>query len=97
MKTALAILTILGSVFSICAQTISEEEYMDAYIVVSDTSKDYYTLRNKMFQLGKNLVVEIDTMGRGFDTKKNRFAYLKMMRMKYMRAAISPEGIPQKL
>ncbi|MDO6518138.1 hypothetical protein Q4562_12905 [Zobellia uliginosa] len=54
------------------AQEISDDEYMNAYIVVSDTSENYFELRQKMFDLHDKLKMEIDTMGRGFDKKKNR-------------------------
>ena len=71
MKIVLALLTIFVSLITIKAQEISDEQYMNAYIVVSDTSKDYSVLREKMFQLSKYLEFEIDTMGRGFSTSKN--------------------------
>jgi len=71
MKIVLTILTIFVSTISINAQDISEEQYMNVFIVVSDSSKDYFILREKMFQLSKNLAIEIDTMGRGYNKSKN--------------------------
>ena len=56
---------------NINAQEISDEQYMNAYIVVSDTSQNYFELRQKMLDLNEKLKTEIDTMGRGFNKKKN--------------------------
>ncbi|AOR27583.1 hypothetical protein FORMB_05300 [Formosa sp. Hel1_33_131] len=56
---------------NINAQEISDEQYMNAYIVVSDTSQNYFELRQKMLNLNEKLKTEIDTMGRGFNKKKN--------------------------
>lgn len=54
------------------AQENPEGEYMNAYIVVSDTSQNYFELRQKMFDLQDRLKIKIDTMGRGFNKEKNR-------------------------
>ncbi len=56
---------------NINAQEINDELYMNAYIVVSDTSKNYNKLRKKMLKLSEKLNSEIDTMGRGFNRTKN--------------------------
>lgn len=71
MKISLTIITIFVSLITIKAQEISDEEYMDAYLVISDTSKDYYIIKEKMFLLSKSLDFEIDTMGREFNVNKN--------------------------
>lgn len=57
---------------NINGQEILDDQYMNAYIVISDTSQNYEELRQKMFDLHKHLNSEIDTMGRGFSKKKNR-------------------------
>ncbi|WP_047246143.1 hypothetical protein [Maribacter thermophilus] len=64
-------LFLLGTLNS-SAQAISEGENMNAYVVVSDTSQNYFELRQKMFDLHKKLKIKIDTMGRGFNQEKNR-------------------------
>lgn len=56
---------------NINAQKISEEQYMNAYIVVADTSQNYFQIRKKMVDLNEKLKTEIDTMGRGLNKKKN--------------------------
>lgn len=73
MKGVLTILTIFVSLISIKAQEmeISETDFMDAFIVVSDTSKDYSMLSEKMGLLSEKTNFEIDMMGRGFDKTKN--------------------------
>ncbi len=53
--------------------TIAETQpFMNAYIVVVDTSQNYYKLKNTMFKLSKKLKIKIDTLKRGYD-KKNDF------------------------
>jgi len=71
MKIIITIFLILLFGLNINAQEISDEQYMNAYIVVSDTSQNYFELRQKMFDLNEKLKTEIDTMGRGFNKKKN--------------------------
>lgn len=44
------------------------------YIIIADTSKDYYSLRNKMLAIQKSIYIKIDTMGRSFNKKKNLIA-----------------------
>lgn len=53
------------------AQQTTVETYMDAYIVVVDTSQNYKRLQQKMFLLSEKLQIKIDTMGRSYDTTKN--------------------------
>ena len=71
MKKIIFILSVLFFSINISAQKSYDEQYMNAYIVVSDTSQNYFELRQKMFELGKVLNTEIDTMGRGFNKEKN--------------------------
>lgn len=71
MKKIITIFSILLFGLNINAQEISDEQYMNAYIVISDTSQDYSELRQKMFDLNEKLKTEIDTMGRGFNREKN--------------------------
>ena len=70
MKKIIILLSILLLSLNINAQEISDEQYMNAYIVVSDTSQNYFELRKKMFELSEHFKVEIDTMGRGFNKTK---------------------------
>lgn len=76
-------LKMLSGVFFLCslcfgtrssAQDLTDEQYMDAYIVIADTAQNYFQLRTKMFKLAEKLGVEIDTMGRGFNNLKKRIA-----------------------
>ena len=71
MKKIITIFSILFFGLNINAQEISEEQYMNAYIVIADTSQNYVELRKKMFGINEKLKTEIDTMGRGFNREKN--------------------------
>jgi len=71
MKKIIPILSILLFGLNINAQEISDEQYMNAYIVIADTSQNYVELRKKMFDINEKLKTEIDTMGRGFNREKN--------------------------
>lgn len=53
------------------AQKIPKEQFMNAYVVIADTSQNYVDLRDKMFKLNDQLKAEIETMDRGFDSEKN--------------------------
>ncbi|MGD1842496.1 MAG: hypothetical protein ACFB0B_16630 [Thermonemataceae bacterium] len=53
------------------AQDTYEEEYLNAYVVIADTSNHYFTLKKQMFALHESLSIEIDTLGRGFNIHKN--------------------------
>jgi hypothetical protein len=71
MKMKKAILIILIMPFCLMAQdNDSDDLYMDAYIVVADSSFNYYDLREKMIDLSKELSIKIDTMGRGYDESR---------------------------
>ncbi len=71
MKKIITIFSILLFGLNINAQEISDEQYMNAYIVIADTSQNYVELRKKMFDINEKLKTEIDTMGRGFNREKN--------------------------
>lgn len=53
------------------SQNDLNENYMDIYVVVADTSQVYQDLKIKMIDLREKLNIEIDTMGRGYDLKKD--------------------------
>jgi hypothetical protein len=44
------------------------------FVVVADTSADYYLLHKKMFNLNRRLNIPIDTMGRFYNKTKNLIA-----------------------
>ena len=44
------------------------------FVVVADTSNDYYFLHKKMFTLNRQLNIPIDTMGRFYNKTKNLIA-----------------------
>ncbi len=66
----LLILAVLTPTLSF-AQQDSDFLYMNAYIVIADSSSNYFDLREKMFELSDKLQIEIDTMERGYDKYKN--------------------------
>jgi hypothetical protein len=51
---------------------ISSEEFDSLYIVVADTGNDYFSLRSVMLNLNQSLNIPIDTLGRYFNTTKNK-------------------------
>ncbi|MFM2000322.1 MAG: hypothetical protein RL204_2269 [Bacteroidota bacterium] len=46
-------------------------DYATYFLVVADTSKDYFLLRKKMMNIHSKMNWPIDTMGRYFNKKKN--------------------------
>jgi len=53
------------------SQNDKDEMYMNAFIVIADSSQVYSELKLKMFNLKDKLNVEIDTMGRGYNKTKD--------------------------
>jgi len=49
-------------------------DYAVYFIIIADTGKDYFSLRNKMFELNKSVHLSIDTLGRYYNKKKNLIA-----------------------
>jgi len=74
MKVAIAI---FFSLFCLLGNSQSEldEMFMNAYVVIADTSSDYHVLRNEMFELSESLSMKIDTMERGFNEAKNLICF----------------------
>ena len=49
-------------------------DYATYFVVVADTSRDYYFLHKKMFDLNKKYNIAIDTMGRLYNKTKDLIA-----------------------
>jgi hypothetical protein len=45
------------------------------YLVIADTSKNYFELQKKMFEINQKLNISIDTMGRFYNKSKNLIAF----------------------
>ncbi len=52
----------------------ADYDYATFFIVIADTSSNYYLLHKKMFDLNKQLNIPIDTMGRLYNKVKNLIA-----------------------
>lgn len=65
---------LLPGLISFAQDLSDEDQYMDAFVVVADTSQNYYELRSEMFILSEKLDLQIDTMGRGFDQEQKLIA-----------------------
>lgn len=51
---------------------ISElDAYADYYVVIADTGRNYYSLRDKMFELNRATGIVIDTMDQYYDKQKD--------------------------
>ena len=70
----LAIFTLLLPSLITFAQEPTDDLYMDAFVVVADTSQDYQALRTRMFSIAHQLGLQIDSMGRGYDAARNLIA-----------------------
>ena len=64
----------LTGCFSFAQDLTDEDQYMDAFVVIADTSQNYYDLRSEMFVLSEKLDLQIDTLGRGYDAAKDLIA-----------------------
>lgn len=53
------------------SQNYNIDDYQNAYLVVADTSLNYYKLRKDMFDLSKLLTIQIDTLGRGYNSEQD--------------------------
>ena len=51
-----------------------DENYETYYVVVADTSQNYWILHKKMFDLHRKLKIPIDTMDRYYNKEKNLIA-----------------------
>lgn len=70
MKKLILILVFLIPTL-LLSQNDLNENYMNIYVVVADTSQVYQDLKIKMIDLREKLNIEIDTMGLGYDLKKD--------------------------
>jgi hypothetical protein len=64
-------LAITGNADTAATDTAADEEISTFYIVMADTGKNYYQLHDDMVQLSRSAGLPVDTMGRGYDAKKN--------------------------
>ena len=60
----------LAPVTVFCQDTL-DDNFMQAYIVIADTSPAYSVLHGKMLDLATELQLSIDTLGRGYDKAKD--------------------------
>lgn len=56
------------------SKNIANQDYATYFVVVADTSQDYYFLHEKMLGISRQLGYQIDTMGRSFNPEKNLIA-----------------------
>lgn len=70
MKKIFFISILVLSFSKINAQESDDFMYMNAFIIVADTSESYEILHKKMYELSSKLNFEVDTMGRGYDKNK---------------------------
>jgi hypothetical protein len=71
IDSSLAIMPIVAVDTSMVAE---DDNYATYYVVILDSSKNYYDLHQKMFELHNTLKIPIDTMGRYFNATKNLIA-----------------------
>lgn len=67
MKNLITILLFALSSATLSAQDEQDYMYQTVYLVIADTSMDYYDLRIEMLNLSEKLQIKIDTMDRGYD------------------------------
>lgn len=51
---------------------LQESEMMDFFVVVSDTSYNYYKLRSQLISTSKKFKIDIDSMGRFYNGRKHK-------------------------
>ncbi len=73
-----------------------EDEMATYYIVVADTGADYYLLRTKMFDLHKQLQLDIDTLGRAYNPQSNLIALPENDEDEIYRGEYYPRRYPSK-
>ncbi len=56
------------------AKDTADNDYATYFVVVADTSSDYFLLRKKMFYINKQTGIPIDTAGRFYNKVKNLIA-----------------------
>ena len=56
--------------FNSKAQELDKEQFMNAWVVIVDTSNNYFDIRAKMFFLHNTLDIDVDTMNRGYDKER---------------------------
>jgi len=65
---------VTASIIDTAIDQSSETETATYFVVIADTSADYYFLHKKMFELNKQLNISIDTMGRFYNETKKLIA-----------------------
>lgn len=71
MKKILLTLISLALITVIYSQDITEEMYVECYVVIVDTSDSYFDLNKTMSNISEEYKLTIDTMDRFFDSEKN--------------------------
>ena len=74
IDTTISLQTIVAADNFIVEDTIDFDN-ATYFVVVADTSADYYLLHKKMLQLNRQLSIPIDTMGRFYNKTKNLIAF----------------------
>lgn len=70
-KLVLLLSCILLVSLNLKAQELTDDEYMNAYVVVLDSSQNYYKLHKMMTEISTKQRIEIDLMGRSYSKEKN--------------------------
>ncbi|MFC0515803.1 hypothetical protein ACFFGT_16395 [Mucilaginibacter angelicae] len=72
------------------------DAYAGYYIVVADTGLNYYSLRDKMFELNRTTGIVIDTMERGYNKAKDLIALSDKDEDEIYAGAYYPRRFPSK-
>lgn len=59
---------------SVVMEDTSKYDFATYYVIIADTSTNYYILDKEMLALNRKLKIPIDTMGRFYNKKKNLIA-----------------------